>query len=192
MLKMLLELNLFKNDSKNWTILTQPFLNLFISLKKLDLFSCLEELNFFYDSQNWTLVYNLTHRIEPLCTIWLTQLYPFSMNMSHRIEPFMDDSKNGFKKNSKNWTLSKIDSKNWTFKKKIKDLNPLFLIDSKNWALLFNMFLRMKPSYNMTHSQNSKNWTFFQYDSKNCLFFFNVTRRIEPSFLNVSMNWTLL
>ena len=167
-------------------------MNLFISLKKIgsffmsrriELFLRLTELNpcVQFDSQNWTLVYNLTHTIVH-----------FSMNMSHRIEPFMDDSKNGLKKNSKNWTLSKIDSKNWTFKKKIKDLNPLFLIDSKNWALLFNMTLRMKPSYNMTHSQNSKNWTFFQYDSKNCLFFFNVTRRIEPSFLNVSMNWTLL
>ena len=46
----------------------------------------------------------------------------------------------------------------------------------------------------MTHSQNSKNWTFFQYDSKNCLFFFNVTRRIEPLFeclneLNPFVDW---
>ena len=39
---------------------------------------------FFYDSQNWTLLYNFAHRIVP-----------FSMNVSQN-RTFLDDAKNGF------------------------------------------------------------------------------------------------
>ena len=113
------ELNSFvEYDSTKWT--------LFLLTQRIEIFSMwykeffhkhdsqhltlwknmTQELNFFlksYDSQNWTLPINTTHRMEPFFSIWLKELNIFFQknffnmtqkmkifNMFWRVEPFFD------------------------------------------------------------------------------------------------------
>ena len=92
----------------------------------------LKELNpsFQHDSKNWTLLFNMTHRIEPFFFKMSQRIEPFLLNTTQRIEPFF------FFSNSKNWNfwmtlrteffqmwLKKID---FFFQKKklLEELNP--------------------------------------------------------------------
>ena len=56
----------FENDSKN-----QKF---WIWLKELNFFLNVIQIFFHKDSKHWTLLFNMTHRIEPFCSIWLKEL----------------------------------------------------------------------------------------------------------------------
>ena len=93
-----------------------------------------KELNilFEYDSQNWTLFWNVTQRIEPdfqkidsknwsLFTRRLKELNPLH-KMTQRIEPFF----------LKVWPST---------------IEPFEKYDSKDWTLLFNMTQRIEPSF---------------------------------------------
>ena len=164
-----------QNDSKNWSL----FLN-YVSPKKFFWSTnATHRTDFFlYDSQNWffwiwlfflTLNFfffwirlkvlkfsNTTQRIQ-LFFLWYVSKNCTSLSY----EPFLHDSKN--------LTLFFNTSPRF-FSKWVKELNPFFEYDSKNWPF---------------KKKGSKNWTFFfEYDSKNwTLFFWNMTQRIEPFFL---------
>ena len=154
----------------------------------------LQELNFSFwknDSQNWTLLFNMTRRMYPS-----VQYY------------------------SKNWTLFfEYDSKNWTLfsiclnrliiflKKKLKELNFFWIwLKELNFFIWFrdlalfeikNTFfqkIERKKTHRIELSKknelfffeyDSHHWTFFGYDSKNGPFC-NTTHRIEPFSLNMT------
>ena len=220
-------MNPFYYVFKNWTLFSnktpriEPFFNttqrfcLWKWLKKwkilnmtqrIELFECDSKIFSQRLSKHWTLLLNMTHRIEPFCSIWLTEWNP------------------SFQFDSKNWTLFWNDLKNWLFwKNESNNSNPFWTwftelnihfekYDSKNSTLLFNMTYRIKsfsstwlieinPFFsallkelnrlflNMTlrfqlfsaKKYDSKNWAFLQYYSENWSFLFS----------NDSENWTL-
>ena len=121
------KLNFFVEcDSKSWTFfqcdsksfLTKMTLSILPFLKydsRIELF--LKN----YDSQNWTLPINMTHRMEPFFSIWLKELNPFR-NITQRTEPFSTYD-------SKNWTFFSIE----LFQYYSKDKNFQYVL--KSWTL---------------------------------------------------------
>ena len=186
----------FEYDSKNWTFFSiwHKEIELFcwMRLKELNLFSMwfkeffltkmtLSILPFLkydsrielflknYDSQNWTLPINMTHRMEPFFSIWLKELNPFR-NITQRTEPFSTYD-------SKNWTFFSIElfqyySKDKNFSICFEELNP-FLIWPKELT-----FWKNESNIWTLFEHDSKNW-FFSYDSNNWALFWKLAHRIE-------------
>ena len=167
------ELNHFFFWRLNWTLFRSKELNIL----------------FEYDSQNWTLFWNVTQRIEPdfqkidsknwsLFTRRLKELNPLH-KMTQRIEPFF----------LKVWPST---------------IEPFEKYDSKDWTLLFNMTQRIEPSFhkwledlnfllqicliesNFFLKKKKKRWLqeliFWKYQSKYRNFIL-MTQRIELFFL---------
>ena len=152
-----------------------------------------------YDSQNWALPINMTHRMEPFFSIWLKELNPFR-NITQRTEPFSTYD-------SQNWTFFSIelfeyDSNEWFFSICFEELNP-FLIWPKELTFgkmsqIFEPFLNMTQRIDFFHTIQiiepyfkigSQNWIFWSY-FKNWVFFFKKKKtqrieRIEP-FLDIT------
>ena len=150
----LTELNLFYNDSKNWT------LSFWVRLKNWTLFLIwLKELNFFiYKKRTMTQRSELEVFVFFKQKLWLKEfnLFVFSKkkNMTQRIEPFLFFQKK--KQNSRNWFFW-YDSKNFQnmtlrtelfffFQMRLQKLNFLAERYSKNWTL-FIMSLRIEPLF---------------------------------------------
>ena len=170
-----------KNDSKLFTLFCKYDLRIELFLKN-------------YDSRNWTLPINMTHRMEPFFSIWLKELNPFQ-NITQRTEPFSTYD-------SKNWTFFSIelfqyDSKDLIFSICFEDLNP-FLIWPKELTFFGKMTQIFEPFFNMTQRIDffhiipiiepylkigSQNWFFKSY-SKNRFFF--QKKLIELKELNLS------
>ena len=137
-----------------------------------------KELNilFEYDSQNWTLFWNVTQRIEPSFHKWLEDLNFLLQICLIEITFFWKKKK---KDDSKNWFSENINQIIQTLFWWLKELSffltnmthgtePFFPCDSRNWTLLSNM----------THS----NWI---------LLFFDMTQRIEPFLEYDSKSWKI-
>ena len=112
----------------------EPFLNtthriefFLISLKELNLF-------FLYDSQNWTLLFKMTHRIEPFSSTWLLEIEPFFQHWLVEIEP----------------TCFEHDSENGTHLFNMTQRNEPFFHVSMNWSFFLNMTQRIELFLNMT------------------------------------------
>ena len=142
------ELNFFRYDPKK--------LNFFVGL-------WLQEWSFFekYDSKNWTLLQNITQRIETHFFWNMTQrIGPICSNMTQRIEPF-------FPYDSDNWALFL----NW--------LTELFFIEIR--ILTHRIFFRKKKVFFFEYV--SHHWTFFGYDWQNWTFFEYASKNGTPFFL---------
>ena len=161
-----------QNVSQNWTSLS--FELFFYTTQRIELFSTwrkdffkltqkswthffpwLKETTLFLqnDAQNWTLILNMTQRMEYdaknwilFLWIWRKELNPFSFNETHRIESF----------------FCEYDAKNWTLC--LKWLGELNLREQ--------IAQRLETSF---FELDSKNWTFFQIDSK----ILNTFQRVE-------------
>ena len=134
--------------SKNWTFFSKMAQRIELSFRivsqrvKLfffekwleEIFSIwLKELNFLFDSKNWTFFFELR----------LADVIFFSMthrNVTQRIEPFF---------------FFDCDSKILTFFKMTQRIEPSFLIWLKKWTF-FDMPTRIEPFLKKNHS---KNWT---------------------------------
>ena len=136
----------------------------------------LKELNFSkkkkHDSQNWTVLFNMTQRIEPFFfDQYMTQRTNCSLfqNMTQRIEP----------------SFQQMTQRIETFSN--QRIEPFFFskkkYDYKNWTF-FNMTQRIEYA--------SKDWTFFlfQFNRKNWKCFLICLKELNPLFQHVSMNWT--
>ena len=134
------------------------------------------------DSQNWTLLFDITQRNWTLFIIWLQKLNffiwlkewnLFFSNMTPRNELFF-----------KIW-LTKLNFF-WIW---LTELNFFFEYDSQNWTFFLNMTHRIELFFSDTTQIIE---LFFWYDSKNWTPFFDKTQRIELLFVeNDSTNWTL-
>ena len=175
----------FEFDSKNWFFLNMTqrielFLNViqsfFFQKKKTVSIEHFENMtpriepifliwltelkpSFQNDSKNWTLLFNMTQRIESFILF----------NMTHRIEPFFRLWLIEFEHDSKKWTiflLRNITQRIEPFLKIwLKELNPFY-----NMSIWIGFFLNILKELN-----------FFEYDSK-IWTFFNVIQIIEPYF----------
>ena len=164
------ELNFFFDmTQRNWTFLlnatqrVEPFFNViqrvFLTKMTLSILPFLKydsRIELFlknYDSQNWTLPINMTHRMEPFFSIWLKELNPFR-NITQRTEPFSTYD-------SKNWTFFSIElfqyySKDENFSICFEELNP-FLIWPKELTFgkmsqIFEPFLNMTQRIDFFHT----------------------------------------
>ena len=127
-----------KYDSQNWTF-------------------------FWHDSPNWILLFNMTHRIEPIFWIRLKELNTVFYDSMNWTFFFFDDSKNWTflfpiwlkelnlfdKKNSQNWTPPAL----WT------RLTDFFEVLTEFWKNDSKNFFFWNDSKNWTFSTNSRNWT---------------------------------
>ena len=148
-----------------------------------------------YDSQNGTLLFNLTQRIEPF-SILLKELNPFQ-HMTRRFEHFFNRN---FFNMTQRMKFFQYDLKSWTHPfwwftdltflvKWVKYLNPFwtwlkelnfFSSDSHSWALFWNCltkwnFLKLLLELSFFDQKlwkNWKNWTLLGYHSKRLNFFF--------------------
>ena len=220
--KCLKELNLsfiwaiFLHDSKNWlfSIWRKDFFKL-TQKSWTHFFPWLKEMTLFLqnDAQNWTLILNVTQRMEPFF-LWIRrkELNPFffecdaeiwilfSLNTTQRIESFL------FEYDAKNWKLClkwleelnrENCSKTWTF---------FFELDSKNRTLFFECDSKFENFW-LKNSQNielfpknydSKNWFFLK--KNDAKFFFkkiwfeewNLLENMTFKQKHDSKNWTLL
>ena len=105
---------LFKNyDSLNWTFLQKKMTQrMFWKVKNVS-----KNWFFEYNSQNWTLFFDMTYRIEPIFSTWLIEFFFYknfdsqkwlilSGKMTQRIEPFFEyDSKNRTQKKNQKFEL---------------------------------------------------------------------------------------
>ena len=160
-----------------------------------------------FDSQNWTLLSNMTcKKLNPSFqhdsknwTLFLTCLIIFFAKNIQRIEP-------SFEYDSKNWTFSNMTPRKWTFfwtwftemnlffsitqrmehlRVWLKELD-IFWFDSKNWTFCFTWFQEQNFFY-------PRIWTFFfKFESKNWFFQKISLQIIDPFFEYDSQNWTLL
>ena len=170
----------FLHDSKNWIFpiwlkdffkLTQRVEPTFVPwLKEMTLF--LQN-----DAQNWTLILNLTERMESFffeydAKNWILFLWI----RRKRIESFF------FEYDAKNWTLRLkwLGELNFREKKGLKDLNLPF------WTWLQELnFSFQKLIERMELKNDSNNWTLLinitpkKYDSKNWTFFWIVTQKLK-------------
>ena len=212
------------NPFKKWLKELSPFFNMIqrieLSFRNMSFFfkkiwlkelffwkkTWLTELNLFLTwlIENWTLLFNMTQRIEPFFQyesknwIWLKGLNFFFVSIwLKELSPFLDDS---------NWTL-------FSFSMWLKEWNPfLFRCDSKNWTLFLSMWLKelnlffvwpqelklffqcdskkkIEPlllipltELNTFVKYDPKNWTFFWMWLKELNLFLNVTQIIELFF----------
>ena len=196
---------LFKNyDSLNWTFLQKKKMTqrMFWKVKNVS-----KNWFFEYNSQNWTLFFDMTYRIEPIFSTWLIEFF-FTKILTHRndwsclekwlkeLNPFLNMTQRiELKKKSKIWTLfkkKKNDSKNWTF----------FECNSKSWIFWVwleerNFFFFSKKWLKELKSleHDSKNCFFFECDSKNWIFEFVKKKKKRLKELSFSQkydtkNWT--
>ena len=139
------------------------------------------ELFFLHNSQNWTILFSMTHRnwillfnmthgIEPIFWIWLKELNHSLIEYDSKncfvfffLELLTEEQKNN---SSKSWIfliwfkeLNFLNLKNETFQKKLLELNPF-----STWLKDLIFFFQ---------------YAFFEYDSKNWTLF-RMTQRIEP------------
>ena len=141
---------------------------------------------FSYDTLNWTLLSNMTHKN------WTLLFY-----MTQRIEPIFQMTQR-IEYDSKNWmNLSNMTQKSfffWTWFTELNLFSALLIewniweYDSKNWTF-FDLTQRIEPS--VLH--DPKNWTFFFFFENLCFLkksqiwtLFNMTQRIEPDFQNLT------
>ena len=144
------ELNPFQHDSQNWTFL------------------------FHVTYRNWTLLLNMTPRIEPVFSTWLKENVSF----------FELDSKNiSF------LTQCMTQRINWSFWENMTRTSFLEH-EAQNWtSLVLNMTHGIEPFFNLTLRMEPFSWIwlkelnlFSQSDSKNWIFFLKVTQRIVSFF----------
>ena len=120
------------------------------------------------NSKNWTLLINMTHRIEPFFSIWFKELN-FWKKMSQRIELF-----HGY--DSKNNTLFE----NVTRRIELFFENTTLWIWPENWTPYFlNLTQRIEPLISWTWRQELSR-LIFEYDSQNWTS--KMTQRIELFF----------
>ena len=180
--------NSFEYDTKIWTFFECDSKYFFKKTKHWTLWK--------YDSKNWTLLFDLTHRIETIFSTWLKELNPsfqhdsnnwtLLFKMSQRIEPFLLNTTQriepfSFFSNSKNWNFL-MTLRTEFFQMWLKKL--FFFFFQKK------VTRRIKPLKWLTKENfeyDSTNWTFliwlkelfFWNDSKKLIFLLNVTQRIE-------------
>ena len=166
--------------------------------------------------KNWTLLFNMTQRIEPFqktCLIkFLSKIFKelnLLLSMTQRIELFLNmtpkidffwtwfTEMNLFSALLEGWNIWQYDSKNWTFFDLTQRIEPSVLHDSKNWTFF------TRGIYFFFFKFGSKNWFFQNFTSNYWPFFWiwltelnlfsNMTHRIEP-FLKIltHRDWTLL
>ena len=155
------------------------------------------------DSKNWT----SSQR-------WLKELNPF-LNMTHRnfselqLEDFsyeicltkLKELNLLFTNVSKNWTF--FEEKNMTHRTEpffhvthgiepffptwVIEIEPFFLHDSKNWTLLFWIWLK-ELNFFFEYWLKELNFLFLENDAKNWTFFLGYDAKIDPSLLNFDTN----
>ena len=161
-------MNSFYYVCKNWTV--------FLKTPRIELF--LKN----YDSQNWTLLLNMIHRMEPFFSIWIKELNLFS------------------KYHSKNWTCLFNRTFSIWLKRFKFSTHPFFL---KKWVKYLNPFWTWLKELNFFHlvhiielyfSIDSQNWFFFKSYFKSWVFFFKKKKlkelkELNPSWISLK-NWT--
>ena len=171
-----------KKNSKNWTFFMTQRIESFFLVKKID-------------TLNWTLLFNMTHRIEPFFSTWLKELNFFfeqydSKNCTFLCKIWLNLLNLFAQYGSKNWTLSyektqRIelfiyhDSQNWTFFNLTHRIQPFFStrVISTNWT--FSVWLmELNLLFMNLFSIWLKEMNSFQYDSKKWTRF-NMTQRTE-------------
>ena len=177
------KLNLFFTDSKTWhffNVIQRVFFKTWLyALNPFLNFDSRIRLLKNYDSQNGTLLFNLTQRIEPfskycsknwtLVNMWLEELNPFSKYCSKNWTLFnmwLEELNIFFKRTFSIWL------KGWKFSICFEELNP-FWYDLKNW-----LFWKNESNIWTLFENDSKNW-FFSYYSNNWALFWKKTHRIE-------------
>ena len=181
-------------------------LKFFNMTQRIEFFSIwLKELNFLFDSKNWTFFLivtqnfnflKMTRRIEPSFLIWLIELNPLCEYDSRR-ELFFSICLQELNLFSKNFTpriefCKKYDTKNWTLSSSFwRNLTQrLDLFETLTMERFFkNMTLRIELFFelwkwnsftNMAFSKNSTLLNLFIWFSELDLFY--MTLRIEPFF----------
>ena len=227
------ELNPFYHVFKNWTLFSnktpriEPFFNTTqrfclwkMTQKNQKFWIWLKELNFFLnviqrffhkDSQNCNLLFNMTHRIEPFCSIWLKELNhrTFSKWFNElnfliwleELNPFLiwPEKLTFFENESNNsnpfWTwfteLNIHFEKYPFFSALLKELNRLFL----NMTLRFELFSAKKydsKNWTLGRKKTSKKWNSFSNMTQRIELFLQFDTKNSTFFQFDSKNWTLL
>ena len=127
------------------------------------------------DSQNWTLLFNMTHSIESFFSTWLIEIEPFCSTWLIEIEPFFSTWLIEIEPFFSTWL---IEIEPFFFLNMTQRIEPTFFEhDSKNWNHFFE-----HDSKNCFFSIWLKNWTLFWIYLNELFFFFNLILKIEPYF----------
>ena len=157
-------------DSKNWTLFTKwhKELNPFLNMTHRN-FSELQLKKFSYEICLTKLkeLNLLFTNVSKNWTFW-------RKNMTHRTEPFFHVT-HGIEPFFPKWVI---------------EIEPFFLHDSKNWTLLFWIWLK-ELNFFFEYWLKELNFLFLEYDAKNWTFFLGYDAKIDPSLLNFDTNQKL-